>query len=71
MKGDADGAEDSHGEADFAGLEAEAAGEEKGEATREGGRGRWLGGVPDGGGEEDEPEGVEGADVEGEEEARS
>lgn len=68
LEGDANAAENSHSEADGTGLHAEAASEGEREGLCSVKRGRWVGGIEAGGGEEDEPKIVEGADVEGEEE---
>lgn len=65
LEADADEAEDGHCEADAAGGHAESAGEAEGEGLA--GVGGWggVGGIEGGGGEVDEPEVIEGADVEG------
>lgn len=68
LEGDSYDAEDSHGETDAAGGHAETACEGEGEGLMGVGGGGGGGRVEAGGGEVDEPEVVEGADVHGEEE---
>lgn len=65
LEADADEAEGGHGEADAAGGHAQAAGEAEGGSLPGVGGRRRVRGIEAGGGEVDEPEVVEGADVEG------
>jgi hypothetical protein len=70
LESDAEDTKDGHGHADFAGLEAHAASEDEGKvAGVDVRRLRGFGWVIDRGGEEHEPEGVEGSDVESKDEA--